>query len=64
MLIAYVIGSIATLLLTKNYIFEAGVVNTIDHLIDDGYLASKIHSDGQVEIITINDYLKTKKQLP
>jgi|TARA_X000001036_G_scaffold177580_1_gene168117 hypothetical protein len=58
LLLAYVTGSVFT-----GYIFyksgtRFGIENTIDSLIDQGFLRHKKDKDGEIEIIKWNDHSK------
>jgi hypothetical protein len=49
--LAYVIGSIATVMLTYKSITIKAIENTIDKLCDDGFIRHRKKNNGEIELL-------------
>lgn len=49
--LAYVIGSIATVMLTYKSITIKAIENTIDKLCDDGFIRHRTKPNGEIELL-------------
>jgi len=57
---AYVIGSAITWLLVSGSYRRQGIEDTIDSLIENGFLRHKTKDDGEIEILKWNHLESTK----
>lgn len=56
-IIAYVIGSIVTLLLSWKHFSMSAIENTIVYLCNDGYLANRVDEDGELELVRLEEVI-------
>jgi uncharacterized membrane protein len=56
-IIAYVIGSIVTLLLSWRHFSMLAIENTIAYLCNNGYLANRVDVDGELELVTVEEVI-------
>lgn len=54
---AYLTGSIITYFLFKPHVAQNAIEGTITYFIEHGFVASKEMDDGEVELITLKDYV-------
>jgi hypothetical protein len=59
LLLAYASGTLFTLFLLLPQVYEKSIGDTIDSLIDKGFLRHKRNSDGEIEILKWNDNQNT-----
>ena len=53
--LAYVIGSIASIILTYKAITVKAIEGTIDKLCDDGFIRHRTMPNGEIELLRYND---------
>lgn len=55
--LSYVVGSITTYFLFRQHIVHDAIENTIIYFVDQGFIASKVADDGEIELIKLKDYM-------